>query len=104
MIYYNVTSRLDRNIEAEWINWMQEKHIPEMLNTKYFTEVKLLKIDFDDQEDNPTYATQYLLASETLLKSYIKNKADILKNKIIEKFGERVLSFNTKLEVISEHK
>ncbi len=49
MIYYNVTSQIDINIETEWVKWMQEEHIPEMLNTKYFIEVKLLKINLDDK-------------------------------------------------------
>ena len=42
MIYYNVTTQLEKSIESKWLKWMQKNHIPEMLNTKKFIEVKLL--------------------------------------------------------------
>ncbi len=103
MIYYNVTSQIDINIEAEWVRWMQEEHIPEMLNTKYFIEVKLLKINLDDKS-TCTYAAQYLSSSESSLNKYINNNDNILKEKTIKNFGDKVLSFSTKLKVISEHK
>ena len=104
MIYYNVTSQLDKSIETEWLRWMQEEHIPEMLSTNYFIEVKVLKIKIDDENDFCNYATQYLLISEPLIDSYIKNKSNVLRRTVVEKFGEKVLSFRTKLEIISEHK
>ncbi len=104
MIYYNVTSQLDKSIENEWVKWMQEEYIPEVLRMKYFIEIKLLKLNLKEQQDSCSYATQYLLFSETFLYNYINNKADYLRNKTIERFGEKVLSFSTQLELISEHK
>lgn len=104
MIYYNITSRLDLNIENDWVKWMQETHIPEILNTKYFTEAKLLKISLDENESQCTYAVQLLCPSKSLLDNYIKNKAYPLKEKSFRLFGEKALSFSTKLEMISLHK
>jgi len=104
MIYYNVTTKLDRDIEVEWINWMKKVHIPEILNTKKFLEVKLLKLILDDPKTPSTYAAQYCSSSKFLLNNHLKNYASVLRIKTIEKFGERALSFRTKLELISEHR
>jgi hypothetical protein len=104
VIYYNITSRLDINIENEWVKWMQETQIPEILNTKYFTEAKLLKINLDENESSCTYAVQLLSSSKNSIDNFIKNKARALKENSFRIFGEKALSFSTKLEVISLHK
>ena len=31
MYIYNVTVNIDESIAQEWLTWMQESHIPEML-------------------------------------------------------------------------
>ncbi len=99
MIYYNVTTQLEKSIESKWLKWMQKNHIPEMLNTKKFIEVKLLRI-IDDEKNSTTYATQYVLKSKSLLYNYLKTDGKILQNKTYKKFGDKALSFRTQLELI----
>jgi len=74
-----------------------------MLNTEKFFKVKLLKLILDDSGNLHAHAAQYYSSSKFLLNNYLKKYAGILKNKTIEKFEERALSFKDKLE-ISEHK
>ncbi len=38
MIIYNVTVKIDNDVVAEWLNWMQTVHIPDVMQTGYFTE------------------------------------------------------------------
>ena len=33
MIIYNVTSNIDESIHDEWLNWMRQEHIPQVLGT-----------------------------------------------------------------------
>ena len=33
MIIYNVTVGVDKSIEADWLAWMKEVHIPDVIKT-----------------------------------------------------------------------
>ena len=36
MIVYNVTVNIDKNIVDDWLTWMKEIHIPEVMKTGFF--------------------------------------------------------------------
>jgi len=38
MILYNVTVKIMKPLEAEWLKWMKEVHIPDVINTGLFGE------------------------------------------------------------------
>ena len=44
MVIYNVTTHVESSIEESWLNWMKEKHLPEMLATKKFKTARIFKI------------------------------------------------------------
>ena len=44
MIVYNVTCNVGSHLAEEWLKWMQEEHIPEVMQTGCFTECKILKL------------------------------------------------------------
>ena len=44
MILYNVTINIDNSVHDIWLNWMQEKHIPEVLSTGKFSSARLIKV------------------------------------------------------------
>ena len=102
MITYNVTSQIAPDIQEEWIDWMQNIFIPKVLDAPYFCEVHILKVHMDGISD-PTYAVQFKSNSNSLLKSYLLEKSVQHKNEIKERFGNQVLSFETKLELLSKH-
>ena len=41
MIIYNVTVNVEAEIHNDWISWMKEVHIPDVMNTGYFLENKM---------------------------------------------------------------
>ncbi len=44
MIIYNVTINIDESVHDEWLQWMQTKHIKDVLNTGCFTSARLVKV------------------------------------------------------------
>ena len=40
MIIYNVSIKIEPNIKDDWIKWMKEKHIPDVMNTAIFSNYK----------------------------------------------------------------
>ncbi|SDG85808.1 DUF4286 family protein [Winogradskyella thalassocola] len=101
MIIYNVTLNIDKSISKEWLEWVKE-HIPQVLATGKFKEAKLTKVLVDDDESD-TYSVQYRAHSREALNSYYDEHAERLKQDGLQRFGDKVLSFRTELEVVDEY-
>ena len=93
MIVYNVTCNVGSHMAEEWLKWMQEEHIPEVMQTGCFTECKILKLltEADDNE-GINYAIQYTANKDQF--------GPILQAKTKEKYGDSVLAYRSLLEVI----
>lgn len=97
MIIYNVTVTVDESILSEWLRWMKEEHIPEVLNTALFIKAKLQKVLSDK---NNTFAIAYSCNSMQELHHYKVNFAAKIQQKHIKKFGDKAVAFRTILEVL----
>ncbi|MFY8191068.1 MAG: DUF4286 family protein, partial [Bacteroidia bacterium] len=59
MIIYNVTINVEDSIHQEWLAWMQEKHLAEVMATGMFSSYKMLKLlSRQEDETGTTYAIQ----------------------------------------------
>lgn len=104
MIVYNVTSNIQESIHDEWLDWMQHKHIPDVLATGKFLSANLVKVLVEEEMGGKTYSVQYLTDSREKLQRYYEEDAPRLRDEAQKKFGDQMLSFRTELEFISEHK
>ncbi|MBK7290434.1 MAG: DUF4286 family protein [Chitinophagaceae bacterium] len=59
MIIYNVTIKTAHSITDEWLNWLKEEHIADVINTGCFTHATVLRLLDIDEEDGITHAVQY---------------------------------------------
>jgi hypothetical protein len=102
MIIYNVTTNLDESIEKQWLQWMQEKHIPQILATKKFTTARLVKVLVEEEMGGSTYSVQYTTDSKATLEKYYQEDAPQLRQEALVLFGDKMLAFRTELELICE--
>tara|TARA_B000000475_G_scaffold270176_2_gene265342 strand:+ start:608 stop:922 length:315 start_codon:yes stop_codon:yes gene_type:complete len=102
MVIYNVTTHVESSIEESWLNWMKEKHIPEMLATKKFKTAKIFKIINENDKGGVSYAAQYQCDNKITLEQYLNDFAAKLREDSVNKFGDRILSFRTELELIEQ--
>lgn len=103
MYIYNVTLNIDESIHEQWLNWMKNKHIKEVLATKKFTSARLVKVLVEEQMGGLTYSVQYFAPSKAHLDEYYQQHADLLRQEGLKLFGDKMLAFRTELEIISEH-
>jgi hypothetical protein len=82
--------------------WMQHKHIPEMLATGKFSSAKMTRVLIEEEMGGVTYSVQYLTDSRETLQKYYQAEAEALREEGVRLFGDKMLSFRTELEVISE--
>ena len=100
MIIYNVTTKVNWNINDQWLQWMQQDHIPEVLQTGCFFESRILRLLEIEEEEGPTYAIQYSADTIDDYHSYIQVHAVSFRQQILEKWGDQIFAFRSVMEVL----
>ena len=99
MILYNVTSALDAAIADEWLAFMRDVHMPEVVATGCFIKSQLLRL-LDEEDGGYTYAAQYYAIGIEQLEAYQEHFAPALRADMDQRFGGRFAAFRTVLEVV----
>jgi hypothetical protein len=100
MLIYNVTVKVDEIIAREWLQWMQQEHIPGIMNTGCFVDFKIVRLlDMDDTE-GPTYAVQYFADTIGDYQKYLEHHAPRFRKESTDKWGDRFIAFRTLMEVV----
>ena len=99
MIIYNVTVSVEESISNDWLEWMQYEHIPEVLACNIFTKAQINKVITQADSDN-TFAIAYTCKSMKDLHHYNVKYSTGLQKKHVDRYGDKVVSFRTIMEVI----
>ncbi len=100
MLIYNVTVGIDKRIEQEWLLWMKEVHVPDVMRTNMFTGHKMYKILTTEDEESVSYAIQYSATSLNEIERYLEEFAPALREDVKKKFGDQQASFRTLLQEV----
>ena len=100
MIIYNVTVKIETVIASDYIKWLKEEHIPDIIKTGCFTTAKILRLLEVDETDGPTFAVQYHAESKALYNWNIQHFSDDMRKKSADKWGQKVIAFRSVMEVV----
>jgi hypothetical protein len=101
MIIYNVTIKVQSAIQHEWLDWLKQEHIPEVMNTGCFTDFTILRLLEIDDAEGPSYAIQYRAESKALYNQYIEKFAGIMRQRSFDKWGDQFIAFRSVLQVVN---
>ena len=101
MIIYNVTIKVHESIKTEWLQWLKDEHIPDLIKTGCFTHAVILRLMEVDETEGPTYAVQYHAESKGLYNNYIENHADEMRQKSFDKWGDKFIAFRSVMQVVN---
>lgn len=99
MIIYNVTINIENDVREEWLQYMKNKHIPDVMATGFFLENKICKV-LIDEEQGTTYSIQYTAANMADYEAYKKNHAAALQKEVTDKYPGKFVAFRTLLEIV----
>lgn len=99
MYIYNVTVNIAPEAHDNWLNWMKEQHILDVMKTGCFVDNRLLKVLFVEDEGH-TYSVQYRFLDMADIERYQKEFANDLQAQHKEKFEGKYVAFRTILEVV----
>ena len=100
MIIYNVTVNIDHNVHDDWLDWMKQVHIPDVMATGLFLENKICKVLADQDEGGITYAIQYIAEDMETYERYQKEHAPRLQQEHSARYEGKFAAFRTLLEVV----
>lgn len=99
MYIYNVTVSIDESVHDEWLKWMREKHIPDVMNTGCFIDNKLVRV-LKEENDGLTYSFQYTFKDMATIERYQKDFAPGLQADVKKHYDGKFAAFRTLLEII----
>ena len=100
MLLYNVTIIVEDAAADEWLQWMQEIHIPEVMATGKFVSNRLLKV-LDSPNEGVTYCVQYVAENLNDYNDYQQIHAPALQADLQSKFENKLVAFRTLMEFIA---
>jgi hypothetical protein len=100
MFIYNVTTKVSNSIKTDWLAWVHQEHIPEIINTGCFSSATILRLLETDDSEGPTYAIQYKAESKAMYNRYIEKFSGTMRQKAFGKWGDKIISFNSLLQVV----
>jgi hypothetical protein len=99
MIIYNVTVNIEDDVHDEWLKWMKQNHIPDVLATGKFTDARICKLLVDEQQGT-TYTVQYTCNSMEDYNDYQSNHAPRLQKEHANKFEGKFVAFRSIMKVV----
>jgi hypothetical protein len=100
MLLYNETIGIDKEIEMEWLAWIKEIYIPDMMATGVFVDFKLYKVLTHEDEGSVSYCVQYFTPTIEQFQHYLASFAPVLAERHHQKFKDRHMAFRTLLEAV----
>lgn len=101
MIIYNVTVKVEQAIADQWIKWMRDEHLDDMMKTGLFSDYRICRLMEQDETEGVTFVIQYHSDSIENYQSYVNEHAPKMRQKGLDKFGNKIAAFRTVMEVIN---
>jgi len=100
MIVYNITLKIEPAIEAQWLPWQKEEHIPDVMATGQFIDHKFFRLLDQHEEDGVTYVVQYFAATIDHYNTYVREFSQQLRQKAFDKWGNQFIAFRTIMQSV----
>jgi hypothetical protein len=100
MYLYNVTIGIDKASEDEWLDYMRNTYIPDVMATGMFSQARMYKILHDNEDDTTSYSIQYLTTSIEKVQRFLEEFGPRIINAHRERFRDRHVAFMTLLEEV----
>jgi Domain of unknown function (DUF4286) len=100
MLLYTVTVSINKTIEADWVKWMKDIHIPNVLNTGLFSGHQFYKVLSHDDPTTCSFCAMYYVPVLDNFEKYLNDFAPALRQEVDQKFGGQYAAFRTLLEEV----
>ncbi len=101
MLIYSITTNLRKDLEKEWLDWMVNFHIPNVMAAGYFSGRKIFKVLIPSGvTDEVTYVVQYECESLEKYLKYSETEAPRLQEEFKSKFVGKAVTARSIMELL----
>ena len=100
MIVHNITCKVRWDILGPWLDWQLEEEIPAVLSTGAFDTYQFYRLLEQDEEEGPTFVTQYFTTSVERYRQFINDFYTVIHEKGRQKWGDGFIAFRTLMESV----
>jgi len=100
MLVYNTTYHIEEKAIANFLIWIKESYIPEVMKTELLSNPRLCKVLSHNEAGSETYTLQWEVESSGILHRWHQLQGAELNKELTAIFKEKVVGLPTLLEVI----
>lgn len=99
MLLFNVTVIVEEASAAEWLDWMKETHIPQLMETENFVSHRLLKI-VDSPNEGVSYCVQFIAEDQEKHQNYLDLHEQQFIGDMYAKYPNKLVTFSALMEFV----
>ncbi|RYZ99411.1 MAG: DUF4286 family protein [Sphingobacteriaceae bacterium] len=100
MIIYNETVIVEETVHHEWLQWMQQVHIPNVMATGHFNSYQILSV-MDSPNEGVTYCIQYMADNKQTVDNFLAEHLPRFHQAINQQFENKFVLFNTVMQTVA---
>lgn len=101
MLLYNITVSIDNAVAKDWLAWMKESHIPEVMATTYFVKYQIARMLTEEADTGgETYAVQYSCRNMADFEEFQQDFSQDLQAKMATRYPNQFVTFESLLEIV----
>lgn len=101
MLIFNTTFHVEEKTHSEYLNFFTQIYIPTCIESGFLFEPRFSKIMSHNETGSLCYSLQFYVKNSDSLDYWLSNGGKELENKLVEKFGQRVVGFITLMEEVA---
>jgi hypothetical protein len=100
MNVYSVFISLDESVESDWLTFMNDKHIKEVLDTECFTGYEFFREIDSPEIGKVRFRIDYYLTDSSKMEKYISKFSEALRNDVVARFDGKFTAERRNYEII----
>lgn len=100
MIICNTTYNVDSSVVDQWICWVKETYVPQIMKLGFFLENQLARVMVDEQMGGATFCLQFTAQDMDVYANFESNHVANYDAMLLKKYNGKVVMFRTLMEIV----
>lgn len=99
MLLFNVTVIVDENSAADFLSWMKQNHIPQLMETDCFVSHRFLQIK-DSPNEGLSFCVQFIAENEASHQRFLDLHEQAFIAAMYNRYPQKLVTFSTLMEFV----
>lgn len=100
MLLYNTTYTLEAEVERNFLIWIKECYIPQVIEDGKLHSPRLMKILSHSEDGTLSYSLQFEVKDSSTLHAWHLSKGRFLNEELLKVFKDKIIGFPTLMEIL----